>query len=134
MKEAKKQNEKLDLLCEVYSEIKMNTTDNQEAIDNFIDWVTGIDDLRVTWVAEDGTVLYDNDTSAELMKNHNDRPEIQEAFHYGVGEAVRTSDTMNKNTFYYALVLDNGTVLRVATDAQSLWAVFMSSAPIIALF
>lgn len=94
---------------------------------------TGIDDLRVTWVAEDGTVLYDNDTSAELMQNHNDRPEIQDAFNYGVGEAVRKSDTMNKNTFYYALLLDNGTVLRVATDAQSLWAVFMSSAPIIAL-
>ena len=77
---------------------------------------TGIDDLRVTWVAEDGTVLYDNDTSAELMQNHNDRPEIQDAFNYGVGEAVRKSDTMNKNTFYNALLLDNGTVLRVATE------------------
>lgn len=98
-----------------------------------IDLSTGIEELRVTWVAEDGTVLYDNDASAKLLANHNDRPEIQEAFTDGVGEAIRKSDTMNKNTFYYAILLDNGTVLRVATDAQSLLAVFISAAPVIAL-
>lgn len=98
-----------------------------------IDLSTDINELRVTWIDEDGTVLYDNDASAELLTNHNDRPEIQEAFDKGSGEAIRKSDTMNKNTFYYAVLLDNGTVLRVATNAQSLWSVFMSVAPIIAL-
>ena len=98
-----------------------------------IDLSTDINELRVTWIDEDGTVLYDNDASAELLSNHNDRPEIQEAFDKGNGEAIRKSDTMNKNTFYYAVLLDNGTVLRVATNAQSLWSVFMSVAPIIAL-
>jgi two-component system phosphate regulon sensor histidine kinase PhoR len=98
-----------------------------------IDLSTDIEELRVTWIAEDGTVLYDNDTSADLLTNHNDRPEIQEAFSDGVGEAVRKSDTMNKNTFYYAILLDNGTVLRVATDAQSLLSVFVSVAPVITL-
>ena len=98
-----------------------------------IDLSTDINELRVTWIGEDGTVLYDNDASAKLLSNHNDRPEIQEAFDKGTGEAIRKSDTMNKNTFYYAILLDNGTVLRVATNAQSLWSVFMSAAPIIAL-
>lgn len=98
-----------------------------------IDLSTDIEELRVTWVAEDGTVLYDNDASAKLLTNHNDRPEIQEAFTDGVGEAVRKSDTMNQNTFYYSVLLDNGTVLRVATNAQSLWSVFISVAPIIIL-
>ena len=98
-----------------------------------IDLSTDINELRVTWIDEDGTVLYDNDASAELLSNHNDRPEIQEAFDKGSGEAIRKSDTMKKNTFYYAVLLDNGTVLRVATNAQSIWSVFMSAAPIIAL-
>ncbi|MCR4833999.1 MAG: two-component sensor histidine kinase [Butyrivibrio sp.] len=98
-----------------------------------IDLSTDIEELRVTWVAEDGTVLYDNDASAELLTNHNDRPEIQEAFVDGVGEAIRKSDTMNKNTFYYAILLDNGTVLRVATDTQSLLSVYISVAPVITL-
>ena len=94
---------------------------------------TDLSELRVTWIDEDGTVLYDNDASAELLSNHNDRPEIQEAFDKGSGEDIRKSDTMKKNTFYYAVLLDNGTVLRVATNAQSIWSVFMSAAPIIAL-
>ena len=98
-----------------------------------IDLSTDLSELRVTWIDEDGTVLYDNDASAELLSNHNDRPEIQEAFDKGSGEAIRKSDTMNKTTFYYAVLLDNGTVLRVATNAQSIWSVFMSAAPIIAL-
>ena len=98
-----------------------------------IDLSTDLNELRVTWIDEDGTVLYDNDASAELLSNHNDRPEIQEAFDKGSGEAIRKSDTMKKNTFYYAVLLDNGTVLRVATNAQSIWSVFMSAAPIIAL-
>lgn len=98
-----------------------------------MDLSTDLSELRVTWIDEDGTVLYDNDASAELLSNHNNRPEIQEAFDKGSGEAIRKSDTMNKTTFYYAVLLDNGTVLRVATNAQSLWSVFMSAAPIIAL-
>jgi two-component system phosphate regulon sensor histidine kinase PhoR len=98
-----------------------------------IDLSTDLNELRVTWIDEDGTVLYDNDASAELLSNHNDRPEIQEAFDKGSGEAIRKSDTMNKTTFYYAVLLDNGTVLRVATNAQSLWSVFISATPIIAL-
>lgn len=89
--------------------------------------------LRVTWIAEDGTVLYDNDVSKEKMPNHLNRPEIQEAFEKGEGKSVRHSDTLNKNTFYYALLLENGTVLRVATDAKSLWSVFLSVAPVIAV-
>ena len=98
-----------------------------------IDLSTDITELRVTWVGADGTVLYDNDAGAEGLSNHIDRPEIQQAFSGGVGETVRKSDTMNKNTFYYAVLLDNGTVLRVAMDAESLWSVFISAAPIIVL-
>lgn len=98
-----------------------------------IDLSTGIDELRVTWVAEDGTVLYDNDVTVNTLTNHFDRPEIQDAFKHGVGETIRRSDTLNKNTYYYAVLLDNGTVLRVAVDAQSLWSVFVSAAPLIIL-
>lgn len=98
-----------------------------------IDLSTDIEELRVTWIDSDGTVLYDNDASTELLENHIDRPEIRDAFDKGEGETVRKSDTMNKNTFYYAILLDNGTVLRVAINAQSLWSVSLSVAPIIVL-
>lgn len=63
LKEAKKQNEKLDLLCEVYSEIKMNITNNQEAIDNFIDWVIEISGLinSDNWNGEDVMAIFFNE-------------------------------------------------------------------------
>lgn len=98
-----------------------------------IDLSTDIRELRVTWVDTDGTVLYDNDASTTELGNHSDRPEIQEAFENGVGECVRRSDTMNKNTFYYAVLLDNKTVLRVSTEAGSIWSVFWAVSPMIML-
>lgn len=98
-----------------------------------IDLSTDISELRVTWVDTDGTVLYDNDASTTALGNHSDRPEIQEAFENGVGECVRRSNTMNKNTFYYAVLLDNKTVLRVSTEAGSIWSVFLAVSPMIML-
>lgn len=98
-----------------------------------IDLSTDISELRVTWVDTDGTVLYDNDASTTALGNHSDRPEIQEAFENGVGECVRRSNTMNKNTFYYAVLLDNKTVLRVSTEVGSIWSVFLAVSPMIML-
>lgn len=107
--------------------------ENSDINPDNIDLSTDISELRVTWVDTDGTVLYDNDASTTVLGNHSDRPEIQEAFENGVGECVRRSDTMNKNTFYYAVLLDNKTVLRVSTEAGSIWSVFLAVSPMIVL-
>ncbi len=93
----------------------------------------GFDDaktLRVTWIAADGTVLYDNNADAASMENHSDRPEFVDAVTSGEGEAVRRSDTMQKNTFYYAVLMDDGTVLRLASDVSSIFSVFVSALPV----
>lgn len=89
------------------------------------------DNLRITWIDQDGTVLFDNDTNAMELENHLDRPEIQEAFAHGEGESSRRSDTQNLNTFYYALLLENGTVLRVSTQARTMTSVFETALPVI---
>ena len=107
--------------------------ENSDINPDNIDLSTDIRELRVTWVDTDGTVLYDNDASTTALGNHSDRPEIQEAFENGVGECVRRSNTMNKNTFYYAVLLDNKTVLRVSTEAGSIWSVFLAVSPMIIL-
>lgn len=92
--------------------------------------IYGDKDLRITWIAADGSVLYDNDVSADTMANHMDRPEVIDAFHNGTGESVRKSDTMNMKTFYQAILLSDGTVLRVSTEARSLTSVFMQTFPV----
>ncbi len=89
--------------------------------------------LRVTWIDADGTVLYDNDTDASLLENHSARPEFQDAVAAGEGETVRRSDTMGRNTFYYAVRLDDGSVLRLAADVRSIFSIFLSVVPMLIL-
>lgn len=88
--------------------------------------------LRITWIEADGTVIFDNDTDIAGLSNHLDRPEIQMALEVGEGESTRRSDTMNMNTFYYALLLENGTVLRVSTQAKTITSVLVTALPVIA--
>ena len=90
-------------------------------------------DVRITWVDAQGNVLYDDEADPETLPNHADRPEIRAAMETGEGEAIRTSDTLNMNTFYYALRLENGTVLRLAVDARSLSSVFQAAVPVLLL-
>lgn len=92
-----------------------------------------LDKLRITVIAEDGTVIYDNRKEASLMENHGTRPEITEAKTKGEGSDIRNSETLKTNTFYYALQLENGSFLRVAKEADSVWSIFISSIPVIAL-
>ena len=90
-------------------------------------------EMRITWIDTDGTVLFDNDNEADLLANHSDRPEIEEALLYGEGESVRESNTMEMRTFYYALLLSDGTILRVSTEARSMFSVFLTAFPVIGL-
>lgn len=89
--------------------------------------------LRITWVDADGSVLYDNDTNAAVLENHSDRPEISEALSSGEGESIRESETFGLTTFYYAMRLDNGTVLRVAMQVSTVTSIFLTAAPVILL-
>lgn len=120
----------LSISAELLKDTQLFETEDPDIDTDEIDLSTNLDELRVTWIASDGKVLYDNDLDALKLENHMNRPEIQEAFQKGEGESVRRSDTMNQNTFYYAVLLDNGSVLRVATKAESIWSVFASAAPV----
>ena len=72
------------------------------------------EDYRFTWVAADGTVLFDSEGDAANMENHKNREEVAEAFETGIGESSRYSQTLTEETVYYAKLLEDGTVLRVA--------------------
>lgn len=69
---------------------------------------------RLTWIASDGTVLFDTVEPAENMDNHGERIEVREAFAKGECSSVRYSSTLTERTLYYARMLNNGTVLRIS--------------------
>lgn len=90
---------------------------------------------RITWVAADGTVLYDSDSEAAAMENHADREEIQEALTGGSGESTRYSTTFDERRIYFATRLSDGTVLRVSSAQHSVWVLIMGLlSPVIMIF
>lgn len=69
---------------------------------------------RLTWIENDGTVLYDTMTDAESLENHADRVEVKQALEYGDGESTRYSSTLLQKTMYCAERLADGSVLRIS--------------------
>jgi len=90
-----------------------------------------VDDLRITMIKKDGKVFYDSFADVKKMENHANRQEVRQALKHGNGKAIRTSDTMDKSTFYYAVRLDDGNILRVAKESRSIWSVFIKVTPAI---
>ena len=90
------------------------------------------DDLRVTLISQDGSVLFESATD-QPMENHLTRPEIRDAIANGEGRNIRDSQTMGYETYYYALRLSGGDVLRVAQDAETVWSIYDSTIPAIVL-
>ncbi len=79
---------------------------------------------RVTLIDTDGTVLFDSTSPADKMESHADRPEVVEARNTGEGTSSRFSETQLMKNFYYARLLKDGRVLRIATSQQSLFGLF----------
>ena len=89
-------------------------------------------DLRITLISDDGNVIFESATD-QPMENHLSRPEILQAMQSGVGKDIRDSQTMGYETYYYALLLPGGEILRVAQDAETMWSIYDSSIPAIVL-
>lgn len=86
-------------------------------------------DARITYIAQDGTVLYDSQADISKMKNHSDRKEFQEAQKHGNGYAERISDTLAEKTVYYAIRLSDDSVLRVSNTRASVLALVLRLVP-----
>lgn len=71
---------------------------------------------RLTWIAADGTVLYDSTATAAKMENHADREEVSSALKTGTGESTRYSTTLMERQLYCAQRLNDGTVVRLSCE------------------
>ena len=89
------------------------------------------DGLRVTVIAEDGSVEYDSNANASDMDNHEKRPEIEAAIESGEGSTIRRSSTLERSMFYYAVRLDNRNVLRVAKESDNVLSIMSSTFPLL---
>ena len=92
-----------------------------------IEYLEGLNSSsRITWVDQDGTVLYDNMADPATMENHADRAEIRDAMRGSQGTAVRDSSTLAEKTFYVARRLEDGTVIRLASAQYTIVVLLLS--------
>ena len=105
---------------EIYDQLKSEATYISAGIETFGDlYLDNLKaDQRITLINEEGNVIYDNQASASDMANHASREEVIEAYESGYGFSERYSETLSSKTLYYAILLENGSVLRIA-DYQS---------------
>ncbi len=95
--------------------------------DDGMDYLAALPDgqRRFTWIAADGSVIYDTKADADSLENHSDREEFKAALASGAGESVRYSNTLMQKTMYAARRLDDGTVLRVSVSTATVGALLL---------
>lgn len=91
------------------------------------------EELRITVIELDGSVVYDNYADKAQMDNHAGREEIQEALSTGEGFAVRNSDTLSENLFYFAARIEDDAIVRVAKQASNAWGVLLRLIPLVSV-
>ena len=80
---------------------------------------------RITWIDENGTVLFDSRADVSELDNHADRDEIKTAMKEGKGMSTRYSKTLTEKTVNYAIRLSDGSVLRVSTEQYTVITILM---------
>lgn len=84
---------------------------------------------RITVIDPQGSVLYDNRADTEKLDNHLNREEVSSALKNGSGNAVRFSETFSKYTYYHAIKLSSGNILRISSDSASVFTVILQLLP-----
>ena len=84
---------------------------------------------RVTLIEKSGDVLFDNTKNIAQMENHLNRPEIEMAMVDGKAESIRMSSTLGKQTYYYAVELAGGDILRLAVTVDSIYGLTIEALP-----
>lgn len=97
------------------------------------DYFTGLTGARITWIAADGSVLYDSEANRDTMENHLQRQEVRQALENGSGNAVRYSSTLSERLLYCAKRLPDGSVIRLSTAQKTFWALLYDLAQPICL-
>ncbi len=118
----------------VFSELASECRYVETGLVSATDEQTYLQDLpssdRVTLIDADGTVLFDTSSDAAKLENHSDRPEFISAKTVGVGTSSRFSETQLVKNFYYARLLPDGRVLRLADSQKSVLGMLGALLPI----
>lgn len=114
----------LGVLYDYFTSVQQNQLKAETALasqgvtQSGVGYFEGLDtkEYRITWIAPDGSVLYDSSSDSVSMENHLQREEIREALNTGYGESSRYSATLMQRSLYCAQRLNDGSVIRLSVS------------------
>lgn len=121
-------NTRTNELRDLQDELKLASQMNVESIEKV---GTFSNNIRATVVDPKGTVIYDNFSDPSNMENHGARKEVKEALAGNIGKDMRLSNTLKKDTYYYASLMADGNVIRLSKQTESILGQFMRTVPLI---
>lgn len=124
----------IETLNDMKAEVRQEAVYVQAALDfSGIQYLEVMDqaevNTRMTLINKEGEVVYDSKEDEYTFANHAQREEVKTALEDGTGEAFRTSETVGKRTYYYAILLENGMVLRVSKTIDNLIPTIVRTLP-----
>ena len=118
------------LKAEVKQEAEYICTAIENSGSGYLEAMDNVDEnTRLTRISKDGTVLYDSKQDKVTFENHKNRQEVKDAFENGSGEDIRVSNSVGSELYYYAKLLEDGTVLRVSKTMESLVSMALRMMP-----
>lgn len=122
------------VLYDYFSEVQMNQLMTETALcasaveSEGMDYLNSLPDTstRITWLSENGTVLFDSKAETGTMVNHLEREEIAQALENGEGKSLRYSDARMERQLYSAKRLPDGTILLLSSTQLALWSLVFS--------
>ena len=85
---------------------------------------------RITWIAADGSVIFDSEYGSGIANQIN-YTEVIDAIKSGEGHGIRKSESSGSNTMYYAVRCEDGTVLRLSKPLSAVWSAFIAVSPVL---
>ena len=113
-----------------------NALDSISVHSEEMDYVESLKDIgrtRITWIDQDGTVIYDSIEDWTQMDNHKDRPKYRKPMKKGLPLWCARRPTLDERSYYYAVLLSDQTVLRMSITTDSVYALYISMLPVLLL-
>lgn len=115
-------NKQLSIALNNIASIENNRNDTIELLKNLM-----YSDFRISYISDEGVVLYDSKADSEAMESHKERKEFEKAISTGKGSDVRQSNTIGEEYHYQARKLKNGDVLRFSYATRSVMGLMQDS-------
>jgi len=98
---------------------------DEESMHSYLEKIGSSDKFRITIIAQNGDVIYDNEADITKMENHSNRPEFKQAKSHGFGKARRSSKSLMTVQNYYAIELSNKDVLRLSVQVHTVLSLLL---------